>query len=351
MSEYRGVRLLYVGDLRPGGTSLMRFNAFRALGFVVEALDPASVAVWGVPANFAVRAAWQIGNGPFFAAVRRSLVALSKRFVPDLVWVDKGWAITAEAIQETKASVPGVKVISYNPDDPFGALSQRGWRHFVDSIYCYDALFVPRAINVMEYQACGGGQVFHHVPFWGFDPACHRPWSVADRDSFDVKADVCFLGAFEQERAKSLVAIGLAGIRVLLSHEWPAARCWHPNFQKANAGLWGEQYGKAISGCHISLGFLRRVNRDKHTSRSIEIPACGALLVAERTDEHQGLFEEDKEAVFFSDDDELVQKTKYYLKDHDARISIARRGLQRCLKSGYDYRTVLARMVKSAGLV
>lgn len=351
MSEYHGVRLLYVGDLRLGGTSLMRFNAFRSLGFVVEGFDPASVEVWGVPANLAVRTAWQIGHGPFFSAVRHSLVARSKRFAPDLIWVDKGWAITREAIQETKASLPGVKLVSYNPDDPFGALGRRGWRHFIDSISCYDTLFVPRAINVTEYRSFGAEQVLHHVPFWGFDQACHRPWSGADVDSFDLKADVCFLGAFERERAKSLIAIGAAGIRVLMSHEWPVARCWHPNFQRPNAGLWGEQYGKAISGCHIALGFLRRVNRDKHTSRSIEIPACGVMLLAERTDEHQSLFEENKEAVFFSDDEELVQKTKYYLNDHKARSSIARRGLERCLSSGYDYGTVLTRMVKSAGLV
>jgi spore maturation protein CgeB len=97
------------------------------------------------------------------------------------------------------------------------------------------------------------------------------------------------------------------------------------------------RYTKAICATRINLGFLRRLNRDQQTDRSVEIPACGGFMLAERSDEHRRLFVEGIEAEFFSSPEELVEKTRFYLADETRRAAVAQAGRRRCLESDYTH--------------
>jgi spore maturation protein CgeB len=110
----------------------------------------------------------------------------------------------------------------------------------------------------------------------------------------------------------------------------------HPNLKIESSPIWGADYARTICSFDINLNFLRKVNRDLQTTRSMEIPACGAFMLAERSAEHLELFEEGKEAEFFGSDAELLEKVKYYLIHETARRQIARAGRDRCLRSGYS---------------
>lgn len=79
---------------------------------------------------------------------------------------------------------------------------------------------------------------------------------------------------------------------------------------------------------------------DAFTTRSFEIPAAGAMLLAERTVEHQELFDEDREAVFFGSSEELRDKLGYYLRNERARLAIATAGRARTLTE-YHWRHVM----------
>ena len=80
----------------------------------------------------------------------------------------------------------------------------------------------------------------------------------------------------------------------------------------------------------------------------MEIPACGAFMLAERTDEHLRLFEEGKEAAYFGSNEELLEKVRYYLNHEDERRMIASAGRKRCLDSGYSHHERLKYMLSVA---
>ena len=69
----------------------------------------------------------------------------------------------------------------------------------------------------------------------------------------------------------------------------------------------------------------------------MEIPAGGGFMLAERTDEHLRLFEEGREAAYFSSHNELVDKIRYYLANESERARIARAGYERCIRDGYSF--------------
>jgi spore maturation protein CgeB len=98
----------------------------------------------------------------------------------------------------------------------------------------------------------------------------------------------------------------------------------------------GNDYPKALCGAKICLAFLSKLNRDTYTRRCFEIPACGRLMLAERTDDLQKLFKEDEEACFFSSNEELVQKVRWLLANPEIRERIAAAGLQRVWADGHD---------------
>ena len=54
----------------------------------------------------------------------------------------------------------------------------------------------------------------------------------------------------------------------------------------------GDDYAKALQGAQIAIGLLSKGNEDLHTTRSLEIPAMGVLLCAERTSDHLAMYED-----------------------------------------------------------
>ena len=137
------------------------------------------------------------------------------------------------------------------------------------------------------------------------------------------------------------------GIKVVVwGNGWGAWVNKNPNLIIKNQPLYSDDYAKAINAAKVNLCFLRKINRDEVTSRSVEIPACGGFMLAEKTKRHLEFFQEGKEAVFFDSEEELHQKVKKYLADDGTRLVIAKAGRERCIKSGYSMKAQLSGMLR-----
>lgn len=252
----------------------------------------------------------------------------------DVIWIDKGITILAKTLAKAKQLQPYIKIVSYSPDNM--ALRHNQSQQYLECVPFYDCIVTNKSYIVNELKALGAKKVVFVNNT--FEPTFHYPHELSDDDIMRLGGDVGFIGAWEEERCQSILYLADYGINVRVwgGGKWLEYKDYSPNLKIEDKGLYSEDYCKALKAFKINLCFLRKINFDQQTTRSVEIPACGGFMLAERTTEHLNMFKEDKEAVYFSSPEELLSKCKYYLTHDEERTIIAKEGLKRCIDSDYS---------------
>ncbi len=330
------LRVAYLADLNPYARTLIRLNALRDGG--AEVWDIGTAPPGDIGLGYHRHAWWdrvmlKLSVHRDLTQAGPRLLALARTQPLDVIWIDKGLTISACVLEQAKA-LSGAKVVAFSEDDM--ALRHNRSRKWLGALKFCDLVVTTKIANVegRELEALGAPRVLYVVQT--YDPKQHFPLALSDRERTEWEADVAFVGSYEFDRAHSLLALAEAGVSVRVWGNGWAGKVLHPNLQvegrpAVNAGE-KLDYSKALTSSKIVLGFLRKLNRDQHTSRSLEIPACGSMLLAERTPVHQALFNEGVEAEFFGSDEELIAKARYYLEHEDKRATLARAGHDRCVR-------------------
>ncbi len=340
--NFESLRVLFAGDLRLGLTGLHRLRAIEDLGCHVRGITTVTPASASRNGRLWNRILKKILGPSDFAGVNMRIVENLERAAYDILWLDKTLTVTKDTLLLAGKIQPECKIVGYSPDDMYVRHNQT--REFLNHLPLYNIYFTTKSYNVFELKALG----CRRVKFIGnaFDPHTHRPMAVSSEARELYGGAVGFIGTFEQERARSMLKLARSGIDVRIwGNDWNKFQFENKNLRIEGKAIYAEEYAMGICAFDINLGFLRKCNRDLQTTRSVEIPACGAFMLAERTDEHLSLFEEGKEAEFFSTDDELVEKVKYYLANPEERKQIAAAGLNRCLRSGYSNKNRMREML------
>ena len=165
-------------------------------------------------------------------------------------------------------------------------------------IFYSEIVFTTKSYNVnpKELPSLGAKKVYFIEK--AYDQKFHRPVHLNEIEKEIYGSDVSFIGTYEFDRHQKLLYLAKSGINVRVwGNGWAKSIGQHPNLHVENRPAYGEEYVKHICTAKINLCFLRKIYRDLQTDRSIEIPACGGLMIAERTPEHEVLFKEE-EAVF-----------------------------------------------------
>jgi hypothetical protein len=335
-------RIVYVGPR--SGTTLQRARALQQLGAEIAWVEADALHSW--VATQLYRVGNRLRRPPDVFGANAGLLAAVRARRPDVLWVDKGRSIRAGTLRAAREAAPRIRLVNYSPDDMFNPANHS--RQYARGIPEYDLHVTTKSYNVAELRAAGARDVLFVDN--AYDPEVHRPLALTEEERGLYAAQVAFVGQYERERADAMVALAQAGIPVTAwSWDWDVGRHHHANLDVRRRFLDGLDYARAVNAARINLGFLRKVNRDLQTTRSIEIPACAAFLLAERTDEHRRLFREGEEAEFFGSIEELIGKCRHYLAHEEARRRIAEAGRRRCLEGGYSNQerlaTVLARLL------
>ena len=339
----QGIKAVFVGDLNTYSKGWLRWRALHQWCAAVEAVThtpPGNPAVGHPDFSLAYRIAFRLGHHLDTERANRKTIEAVGRIRPDLVWIEKGTMIRPETLRRVKESPSRPKLVSYSDDNM--VLPHNHSRAYVEGLPHYDCVFTTKARNadVGELPALGARHVV--VVDKAFDPESHRPVALTVAEQREFGADCGFIGTYERERAKAMLYLAQNGVAVRVwGNGWEAMHETHPNLHiERRAAVntdQGPHFTKAVCATKVNLGFLRKMNFDTQTDRSVEIPACGGFLLAERTDDHRRLFREDEEAVFFSGLDELLAKVRRYLAHDEERQRIAAAGRARCLSGGYSH--------------
>ena len=347
------LKILFVGPLKVGSTTLQRMTALKQLGHSVHGIDTWHAPTAGGPLALMDRLlvrAYRFGS-PMRPSYRDwvdangSIISACQNRHWDVLWLEKGVTIDPETLQEVKTRLGQTRIVGYSPDDMMARHNHS--RQFIDSLPHYDAFFTTKSYNVEEFKAMGSSAVFFVDN--AFDPATHRPVKVSPEDILKIGGGVGFIGSHERARANSMRLLAQSGLEVrIYGGNWVRLKDRTvPGLLIEGKTVIADDYARTICSFGINLHFLRKINRDQQTTRSIEIPACGKLMIAERTQEHLSLFEDGKEAIFFDSDDELLDKTRYYMRHPALCERIGRAAHDRCLRSGYSNQHRLQHMLQT----
>ena len=330
------MRVVYVGQLWQGGTCRARADVLRERGWEVIPFDITAYQNAGGRVMRSLQ--HRLLTGPAVWRLNQDILSFVKGHGKvDVMWVDKGTWVHTSTLERVKDMSRAV-LVHYTPDPAFTVHTSR---HFRNGVQFYDFCITTKRYELDAYQRADAKRV---VFTWqGIDDRFMQCPQCNEIEG-SHRSGIVFIGHREKHYQRVLGEIARRdhdlniwgqGWEKLSTQQTAPAHC------VKGGPVWDKEYVRALASARIGIGLLSKYCPDQFTTRSFEVPAAGTLLIAERTAEHQALFEEGKEAEFFSSPEELNDKIAFYLRNEAARVEIARRGRQKVLAC-YKWSDVLS---------
>lgn len=321
------MRILYVGQLVWWGTCLSRMRGLIRLGHEIIPIDIGPLILDRSRWSRALHTRFL--TGPGIRSLNKEVLIKAVENRPDIVWIDKGTYIWPETLKAIKEKTDAL-LLHHNTDDI--RYPAHRFKFYLEALDIYNAHFTSNLNNVEEMKGMTKSYVGYNE--LGYDDEVFRKI-----DSGEIEQDLCseifFIGHWEPRTERYVRSLAQAGLPVSVR-----GAGWQkvdgkglPKGVFKSGPIYGEDYVKAINAGKIGLGIVSEFNRNATAARIFEIPACGTMLAAMRTDVLETLYEDGKGVVFFDDEDGLVEKAGYYLNNESERVSIAAEGKKSCIKN------------------
>ena len=334
------MNILYVGELNKTGTCHSRFRALKRLENNIETMDCSDLFKWNEINKLRRFLERHTLLGKKVRLANSVLLKKIKERKIDILWIDTAYWVYKETLEEIKKE--GVFLIHYTTDAFFPTnkklfLSRRLMRK---TITVFDVVITT---NSTDYKNFIKEKKYQEVNFIssknGYDSFRFSKKDVIINNKSSFKHELVFIGHHEPETERKVIELVKANLPIVVygNHHWASSKA--SKFLKGNlkAALNEKDYEIALQQADIALCFVSHWNYNSTAGRSFEITRSGTFLLAERTSEHEACFTEDEEAGFFGNDEEMINKIRYYLDNKVKRENIAFKGLDRCKNSEYSW--------------
>ena len=332
------LRVLFLGENWYGSCARACCYALRRLG--CDVLDIDSQTIHPQWRQLSSRAILRGLTGIIADEYSNLILDNARSFKPDLLLAFKAPDLKAKTLKALRQQ--GIALYNYYPDT--SVFAHRG--NLPEALPEYDCVFFTKKFGERDVREKLHLRDTHFLPH-GYDAELHYPHQLSEIDKKQYGCDVGVIATYTQYKEnvlKNLVSKYPEIDLQIWGNQWE--KCQSPKLKKYIKGfpLTGSSYAKAIGTFRINLAIMSGKVRgasegDQTTTRTYEIPACGGLMLHERSIEVLELYEEGKEIACFDSTTELVEKIEYYLAHPEKREEIARAGYARCVPAySYDNR-------------
>jgi spore maturation protein CgeB len=265
------------------------------------------------------------------------LKKLVKKVSPHIIFFWRPTIISPWYIQSLKNISTKPEIISYINDNPFGKqyanrslYLRRLWNMFITSIPYFDVNLIFRPANFFDYDKFGSKRTI-------LFPPAYIPSYIPSSNHSNFLYDIVFIGHAEKKRLDYINHLLESGIRVkLFGTGWDLSTL-HSSYEFSEIHpVYQNDYYQSLFAARINLAFLSVLNEDVYTRRNFEIPGMGGLMLSERTFELEKYFSEGKEAFFFSNKEELLEKVQLILADENLQQRVRFNAKNKSIEAGYD---------------
>jgi spore maturation protein CgeB len=332
------MRIVYAGTLESGGTCFSRYQALlkaenTVCPFNTDPFLKRRSRTFRVLENL-------LGMGPGCRHANKTLLQITKKERAEVVWIDKGVWVHRATLKELKKC--GIRIV-HHITDSLWPKNTRLWLtrwQLRRTVNDYDVIVTSNHQDADVLEKTGAKFIIKSE--LGYDS---RRFSPASKASIGESSDrtLIFVGHHEPRTERGVTALIKAGLPIRIhGTEWEnKCRKNRALVGKVGRPLSDDEYVDSLRRATIGLGFVSEWNYNETAGRSYEIPACGLMLLAYRTEKHRSHYVEGKEAEFFSTELECVEKARKYLRQEEDRKKIAKAGYIRSQTAGYSWESIM----------
>jgi len=185
----------------------------------------------------------------------------------------------------------------------------------------------------------------HHA----VDPEAYFPI-----EGIEKEIDVCFVGSWSESRQQVLEKVfSVTRNVVIYGRNWKKRLRGRPRLRRCVLGVYvtGMELVRLYNRSRIVLNYTGWGDpraRSGFTMRVLEVPACGALLLTDFSEDMKDFITPGVHAVVYSTLEEMTERIRFLLANPAVRREIEEAGRNR-VKHHFGYDTIVRRLVEDFG--